>query len=347
MNAISLSLLVLAVAGLLLIGWGLYRRKEQPGEVHSYFEHLRGEYHALPEDPSREKSFVDHIESILKEKKDDVNWDHIFQLELLLLKLMPEEKLLRKAWLIRKRWKSVVSSEALQSYEDSLKNRPAPEHPTSSRQELLADLEVLLQDLFWHYRMNTAWEEQSGRFANTGLVYLLLTLLGAGVLFKLVSLATLPLDWNTLVLAFAVAFTGAVGGFMSMLRRLKEASAQMHRSSQLIAIESSRTAIILQSMLTGGAFALVLWLMFLGGLLSGELFPKEITSPLTSPIPKDLAKLLVWSFIAGFAERFVPDLLDKLGAKGQGTSAEKEKQETAKPQPRPPQGLQKESAEKT
>src|SRR4029078_4561252 len=94
-------------------------------------------------------------------------------------------------------------------------------------------------------------------------------------------------------------------------------------------IESSRTAIILQSMFTGAAFALVLWLMFLGGLLSGELFPKEIAGPLTSPIPKDLAKLLVWSFIAGFAERFVPDLLDKLGLKSKGALAEEK--ETAKP----------------
>jgi len=168
-------------------------------------------------------------------------------------------------------------------------------------------------------------------------------LLGAGALFELGSLAALPLDWNTVALAFTVAFTGAVGGFMSMLRRLKKASEEMHRSSQLIAIESSRTAIILQSMFTGAAFALVLWLMFLGGLLSGELFPKEIAGPLTSPIPKDLAKLLVWSFIAGFAERFVPDLLDKLGTKGQGVPAEKEKQETAKPKPQ--QDLQKEPAE--
>jgi hypothetical protein len=46
-----------------------------------------------------------------------------------------------------------------------------------------------------------------------------------------------------------------------------------------------------------------------GGLISGALFPQQAEG-LSSVF---VAKLLVWSFIAGLAEQFVPDLLDHLG----------------------------------
>jgi hypothetical protein len=296
--------------------------RRNPSEVHSYFEHLCGEFYALPSQHEPDNSYVGHINQIIKKgKTKEVDWDDMFQFELLLLKLMPEAKLRRKAWLLRKRWKNVVSPEASQLYDMSLKK----DHH-QDREDLLADLEVLLQDLFWHYQMSTAWERQSGKFANNGWLFLLimlivLTAVVPFLLSKLVSKLSWPLDWSVILTASAVAFSGALGGFLSMLRRLKKVSDEMHRSSQLIAIESSRIAIILQAMLTGSAFALVLWLMFAGGFLAGNLFPKEVKGGAASLLDPEMAKLLVWSFIAGFAERFVPDLLDKF-AKGEPTEKE-------------------------
>lgn len=71
-------------------------------------------------------------------------------------------------------------------------------------------------------------------------------------------------------------------------------------------------------------FAFVLYIIFMGGLVSGELFPKFVndtstyvntTEFLTAVDPEtyqDFAKILVWSFIAGYSETFVPNIITKI-----------------------------------
>jgi hypothetical protein len=73
--------------------------------------------------------------------------------------------------------------------------------------------------------------------------------------------------------------------------------------------------------------AIVLYLIFAGGLLKGDLFPEFHCSVFDrsndfhgfvtnwSPNgPAANAKAIVWGFIAGFSERFVPDILNRLGS---------------------------------
>ena len=123
----------------------------------------------------------------------------------------------------------------------------------------------------------------------------------------------------------AVLSAGAVGGFVSSQRRIQSVSNRGESMLDLIGLHQI-TGIYLPPV-TGAVFAAVLFMMFAGGLISGKIFP-EISTPLvvaangmtpdsfaqnTGPaMGQDWAKLLVWSFIAGFAERFVPDALDRL-----------------------------------
>jgi hypothetical protein len=76
------------------------------------------------------------------------------------------------------------------------------------------------------------------------------------------------------------------------------------------------------SPVTGGVFALVLYVLFLSGLLQGDLSPHFAcaTEPFTSfgrfadcapSTNSDVAMALVWAFVAGFAEHFVPNVLDR------------------------------------
>ncbi len=74
-------------------------------------------------------------------------------------------------------------------------------------------------------------------------------------------------------------------------------------------------------------FAFLLYLMLVAGLIGGDMFPKFVARPLpegtywnmqrflTDVEPathRDIAKILVWSFIAGYAERFVPNLVGRI-----------------------------------
>jgi hypothetical protein len=82
---------------------------------------------------------------------------------------------------------------------------------------------------------------------------------------------------------------------------------------------------------------LVLYLAFLSGIIAGPLFPSFAGPAFSQPIPStqevaaffaqtypatgaDLSKLLFWSFVSGFSERFVPQILDKVQTRDENKS---------------------------
>ena len=150
----------------------------------------------------------------------------------------------------------------------------------------------------------------------------LLTGIGLGViaiaLYKLVAQAEQPERTYLMLYVFAA---GLMGGFVSLQQRLPGLTLTELREL------SQSWFTVLMVPINGGVFAIVLHLMFTAGLLEGAMFPKmaqptfdqaEVvgsfynwlvnTMPATGP---DVAKLLFWSFVAGFSERFVPQIIKR------------------------------------
>jgi len=111
--------------------------------------------------------------------------------------------------------------------------------------------------------------------------------------------------------------TGLVGGFVSLQQRLHKIE-----DEELMLLSKSILSIAVIP-INGGIFAYILMLMFMGKIIQGELFPTfpdidifdlqtfKIWLMYSFPMSgAGMAKLLFWSFVAGFSERFVPRMIN-------------------------------------
>jgi hypothetical protein len=108
------------------------------------------------------------------------------------------------------------------------------------------------------------------------------------------------------------AIAGAVGSFISALLRIEAVPENNEIGRNIVALRYSES--IRLAPVTGLTFAILLSLLFGGKLLNGLLFPDTSIAgswPYLLFFPAELAKWLVWAFIAGFSERLMPDMIDR------------------------------------
>lgn len=138
-----------------------------------------------------------------------------------------------------------------------------------------------------------------------------------------------------------VLLCGAIGGFISLQRRLKT-----FEQEDLMLLARSWVYVLL-SPLVGGILALLLYFLFIAGLLEGDLFPdfntaealrqagnlpteQVIADPSKSGLSvlfqvqgvgyKDYAKLIFWCFLAGYSESFVTNIISHFESSSTQTS---------------------------
>ena len=162
------------------------------------------------------------------------------------------------------------------------------------------------------------------------------------VMWLFVSTLVVGLAFLTLILYFdktgrggvtimvPVIVAGAGGGFVSSLRRLYSFQDILPRRQYIQLFRRMNFYVVAYSFvpaLVGMIGAVVLYLMFAAGLLKGDLFPEfhcaagqtcadfhGFVAHWSPEGPAANAKAIVWGFIAGFSERFVPDILNRLGS---------------------------------
>jgi len=350
----------------LLYGYFKGRRKKSaesllayaPTEARSYLDHLLGEYALIPEDSISEQ-YKREADALKNTGVEALTWDQLLKLELILLEIMPVERLISKAWVTRTRFRDAAGAVVYKEYLDTNPPFPTLSPPITSppldvadaaavasppedfypynisfdeERALRGDLQTILEDTFWRFRIRTAWEERRNWFAKAFVaIYVVLVGVGLGLVIALIYLPDRCSDkLHPMFTLVAVTMMGALGGFVSMLQRLQSLPSGGQRNENLIEMVYGRDSILSQSLLSGASFSLVLLFIFLGGLLRGGLFPDYPDQDgatfmhLLRTVSLDgtqFAKLLVWSFIAGFAERFVPDFLDRFTAKEKARDA--------------------------
>ncbi|MFN2462002.1 MAG: hypothetical protein ABR591_15195, partial [Candidatus Velthaea sp.] len=276
---------------------------ELPKFVDSYYEQLKADY-----------EFANI--SLQPPLVVPATWEDLYRLEMATLRARTEPDLRRSAWVVRLRFRNVAGESGYQTY---LASSP-PDPATAGVELLLADLVNLLRRTYYLIALAPASE------AIRHALLLGAVAIGAVAIATVLAIVFVVQPQNVGIFQI-VLLAGAIGGTMSLIQRVQS----LPEADPLLFRLSGRTT-ILQSLLipplTGAIFAAVLFMIFAAGVLSGDLFPAfAVAAPTakgtdfstffynTTPNGgKSYALVIVWSFIAGFAERFVPDTIDRLTA---------------------------------
>jgi hypothetical protein len=163
------------------------------------------------------------------------------------------------------------------------------------------------------------------------VMWLFVSTLIIGVAFLALMLYFDKTGRGGITIMVAVIVAGAFGGFVSSLRRLYSFQDIFPRRRYVQLFRRLNFYVIAYSFvpaLVGMIGASVLYVVFAAGLLKGDLFPEfhcgdtlrscgDFHAFVASWRPNGAtanAKAIVWGFIAGFSERFVPDILNRLGS---------------------------------
>ena len=152
------------------------------------------------------------------------------------------------------------------------------------------------------------------RTVSNRLVWSLAALVAAGIPGALVA----DLYSRPVPTPVAVLFVGFVGGFVGLQRRLKTLPVE-----DLTLLANSWVSIAL-SPIAGAILAELVYVLFISGLLAGNMFPTFVPDDQSGKIQglkeifevhcnaaSDYAKVLFWSFVAGFSEKFVTNIISQ------------------------------------
>src|ERR1700735_130641 len=290
------------------------RTPDLPGFGLVYLDHPIGQYRQS----GKVSPVADEIVHRRKSGSEDLSWGDLYSLERVLVASLTEEEVKRSLWATRFRLKQMAGGEAFLAYEQS--NVPAAD---AGVEQLRADLLRILELLHWYYSLVPLRNEIRIRY----IVNCIFWIIGYTVVLALLFGASKVWHWDASVgLSAAVIYFGTLGGYVSSLRRLQDL--QFGKGDPIVGIYGLKSASYFMwlSPLLGAIFAVILALLFAGGVLKGGIFPEfgtpgsvhnlsEFVKALSFAKPSDCPLLLVWSFVAGFAERFVPDSLDKMIAR--------------------------------
>jgi hypothetical protein len=318
----------------------------QPWEQ-EYFRHLEAEWkvlnveanpqiNATPSGAADVKRIADLVirfnDPTLRPR---VNRNDLLSFELTVFRYRSVVSLVQVAPMLRQRFHDVVGDRVFATYRPT-ELPDCTKATEAARTTLFDDLGSLISAIHWRYILFPFSSQLRTVLTTQALLFMLLYTVFWAIM---VYYATQWTQGAFIALLGTCVYAGVVGGFISALRRMQSISDDGDPIYVIQGIRSARFWLLFSPLL-GGIFAVVALLFFVSGSLSGSIFPAfhmpgDLPCALNLPAgtacdpafmkpqwwfwqrllpiaPMDYAKLFLWCFISGFAERFIPDMIDTL-----------------------------------
>jgi hypothetical protein len=300
---------------------------------HAHMAGLKATYHRLiGANPTLQDSRINLLldPNVSADPKSTSNWAIPNEIEILLVRLMPETDLNAEIE------SAVATAERIAvPSRTGLGRRIEAATLIDEKQALLA---TLLRDT--HNRFAARRSERVARkivgdrmtrlgFGLTLMIVVVFFALGSGVFTPAVDNDQLELlvKYNLLV----TTFFGFLGAYLSRLIAFQTTGASLSFDD----LENGYSwHFLMVRLLVGGLSAVIVHFVISGNLIGGELFPSpganegggfgplwttyDASGMAYSGPSANYAKLIVWCFISGFSERFLPDQLGVLEGKAKG-----------------------------
>lgn len=275
--------------------------------VCAYFDHLRSEYLRIAPtiDDEKTRRLKERLAPIFERReKDELTWHDVYTFDLELLELLSDEDLVRKAYDMRSKYRSIAGARDYDAYIaskppdlttlqiESIK-KTEDKATTVAAEVLRADIRYLLNQFYLHYSLMPLREnlrdELTRRARSWTLIFI--SLFGLFVILYQILLSLQegrkldPNKWSFTMTVLVVVFAGIMGGFVSMLQRIQSAPNEGDALYNLAVLSHGWKGITL-SPLYGAIFAMLLYVLFTANILQGDVFPEIASQQDMSAAPK-------------------------------------------------------------
>ncbi|MFM7319673.1 MAG: hypothetical protein ACKO85_18315 [Isosphaeraceae bacterium] len=246
----------------------------------------------------------------------------VLVLERVIVHFLPDAEIKLRALYIQQRYKSLISEAAFEKLQSQMNFQTITEKTDCN--QLRAELDFMLHDLTRGY-INAPLPYSARQ--NIWIYAFWIGIFEYTLAFLLIKIYNLSGSTDIPVTALLVPFFGSAGAFISIKQRVEALPYGNDAYRNIILLNASMVGLIF-GLVRGAASAIILNILMISGLIDGELFPKyEFPNfPEASGLghtfgfllhldalpTSEISKILIWSLVAGFSERLLPDALERL-----------------------------------